>query len=133
MVTVINPNEVEARALTGIDVADDLGARAAAGQFLAWGCEAAALKLGARGAFLATTSTAQTVPAIPVQAVDTTAAGDAFAGALAVALSEGVDLLTAVQFANAAGAFSVTRMGAQPSLPQRNDVVALMRAHGLSR
>jgi ribokinase len=132
MVTVINPNEVEARALTGIAVADDRSAHAAAGQFLAWGCEAAVLKLGARGAFLATASTERVVPAIPVQAVDTTAAGDAFAGALAVVLAEGADLLTAVGFANAAGALSVTRLGAQPSLPRRDDVVALLRAHGLS-
>lgn len=132
MVTVINPNEVEAKALTGIAVTDDRSAHAAAEQFLAWGCEAAVLKLGARGAFLATASTEQAVQAIPLQAVDTTAAGDAFAGALAVALAEGASLQSAVRFANAAGALSVTRMGAQTSLPRRDDVVALLRAHGLS-
>ncbi len=130
MVTVINPNEVEARALTGSTVADDLGARAAAEQFLAWGSEAAVLKLGARGAFLAAASAEQVVPGIPVEAVDTTAAGDVFAAALAVAIAEGTNLLAAVRFANTAGALSVTRMGAQPSLPRRDEVAAMLRTEG---
>ncbi len=130
--SVINPNEVEARVLSGIAASDDQGAAASAGWFLALGCQAVVLKLGERGAFLASASIRESISGIPVKAVDTTAAGDAFAGALAVALAEGKDLPAAVRFANAAGALSVTRMGAQPSLPTRDDVTALARSRGLT-
>ncbi len=131
-VSVINPNEVEAKVLTGIPVSDERRADSAARRLLGLGCEAAVIKLGARGAFLATASTSEYIPGIAVTALDTTAAGDAFAGALAVALAEGTDLPAAVQFANAAGAVSVTRMGAQPSMPTRDEVLALARSRGLA-
>jgi len=132
LVDVINPNEVEARALTGIDAADERGARAAAEQLLALGCRTAVVKLGARGAFVASGALRRLLPAVPVEAVDTTAAGDAFAGALAVALAEGADLVTAVRLANVAGAVAVTRMGAQPSMPTRAEVEAFARARGIA-
>jgi ribokinase len=82
------------------------------------------LTLGSRGAYIVAGHAAQAewVPAYPVQAVDTTAAGDCFIGALAVALSEGKSLRAATGFASAAAALSVTRMGAQPSMPARNEV-----------
>ncbi|MDQ7840393.1 MAG: ribokinase [bacterium] len=128
---VINPNEVEARALTGIAVANDQGAAAAADRLLELGCQAAVIKRGVQGAFLAVDATREAVPGIPVKAVDSTAAGDAFAGALAVALAEGRSLAEAVRFANAAGAMSVTRMGAQPSMPRREELLEFARSRGL--
>ncbi|HET6946370.1 MAG TPA: ribokinase [bacterium] len=137
LVDVINPNEVEAKVLTGISVQDEQGARAAAERLLAMGCRAAVIKLGPRGAFVAGALTAgdttrQTVPGIPVDAVDTTAAGDAFAGALGVAVANGRAILDAVRLANVVGAISVTRMGAQPSMPTRIDVDAFARARGIA-
>jgi len=128
LVDVINPNEVEAKVLTGTNVADERGARDAAERLLAMGCRSAVIKLGARGAFVADGDTRAAVPGIHVDAVDTTAAGDAFAGALAVALGEGRPVMEAVRFANVAGAISVTRMGAQPSMPRRAEVVEFAAA-----
>lgn len=127
MVDVINPNEIEAKALTGIAAVDDRSAREAAERLLEMGCRTAVIKLGARGAYAATEGLRLHVPGIPVNAVDATAAGDAFAGALAVALAEDRSLPDAVHFANAAAAISVTRMGAQPSLPRRAEVDGLVR------
>ena len=85
------------------------------------------LTLGARGAYVAGDGRARTlVPGFAVEAVDTTAAGDVHCGALAVALVEGRPLLEAVRFANAAAALSVTKLGAQPSAPKREDIEALL-------
>src|SRR5919108_637088 len=81
--------------------------------------------LGERGALLADGAGADLIPSFPVRAVDTTAAGDAFCGALAVALAEGRPLRDAVRFACAAGALAVTVMGAGPSLPRRRDIERL--------
>ncbi|MDR7402183.1 MAG: ribokinase [Armatimonadota bacterium] len=131
LLTVINPNEVEARALTGVDPADADGARRAADTLLARGCRAAVIKLGERGSYVAADGVRELAPAVPVQAVDTTAAGDAFAAALAVALAEGRDLRGAVRFATVAAAVSVTRAGAQPSMPRREEVLALAREAGV--
>ncbi|MDR7436940.1 MAG: ribokinase [Armatimonadota bacterium] len=131
LLTVINPNEVEARALTGVDPADADGARRAADTLLARGCRAAVIKLGERGSYVAAEGVRELAPAVPVQAVDTTAAGDAFAAALAVALAEGRDLRGAVRFATVAAAVSVTRAGAQPSMPRREEVLALAREAGV--
>lgn len=129
LVDVINPNETEARALTGVSVADEQKAGRAAGSLLAQGARAVVIKLGSRGAFVHDGGSTGMVPGIRVDAVDATAAGDAFAGALAVRLAEGYDLVAAVHFANAAGALSVTRRGAQPSMPHRSEVDAFARAH----
>jgi ribokinase len=128
LIDVINPNEIEARALTGVTVADAQAAGDAAAHLLAQGVRAVVIKLGARGAFVNDGRRATVVPGIPVDALDTTAAGDAFAGALAVGLAEGKDLIDAVDFANAAGALSVTRRGAQPSMPFRAEVDAFAHA-----
>jgi ribokinase len=80
------------------------------------------ITLGVHGAFLATSDIHRLIPGFQVQAVDTTAAGDVFSGSLAVALSEGKALADAVRFANAAAALSVTKMGAQPSIPRRKEI-----------
>lgn len=129
-VYLVNPNEVEAKLLTGITITDERDAARAAESFLSKGCEVAVIKLGERGAFLASDSNRQLMPAVPVNAVDSTAAGDAFAGALAVALAEGNALDAAVRFANATAALSVTRMGAQPSMPRRDEVNAFANGRG---
>ncbi len=130
-VSVINPNEVEAKFLTGVPIADEQTAGRAARWFLAAGCTAAVIKLGARGAVLATEQTTEAIPGVVVEAVDTTAAGDAFAGALAVALAEGRPMAAAVRFANTVGALKVTRMGAQPSMPTREEVSRFAGLRGL--
>ena len=122
LVSILTPNETEAELLTGIKVTDDTSAAQAADKLLAKGVQAVILTLGARGAFVATKESKQLVPGFKVKAVDTTAAGDVFNGALAVALSEGRSLLEAARFASAAGAISVTRLGAQPSAPMRKEI-----------
>ncbi|HEV8340568.1 MAG TPA: ribokinase [bacterium] len=124
-VSLINPNEGEAQRLTGIDVDDEAGVRAAAEILLARGSGGVVIKLGEKGAFVAAGGTREMVEGVKVQAVDTTAAGDAFAAALAVALAEGRDVVAATRFANLVGAMSVTRMGAQASMPTRDEVAAL--------
>jgi ribokinase len=129
-VFILTPNETEAELLTGIRVDDDTAAARAADVLLAKGVQTVILTLGARGAFVATKKGNQLVPGFRVTPVDTTAAGDVFNGALAVALAEDRPLAEAVRFANAAGALSVTKLGAQPSAPQRRDIERLLRARG---
>lgn len=126
-VAVLTPNETEAEILTGIKVRNPASARKAAEVLLARGVGAVVVTLGARGALLATSEGAKLVPGFAVKAVDTTAAGDTFNGALAVALAEGQTLEEAVRFANAAAAISVTRKGAQPSAPARREILRLLR------
>jgi ribokinase len=122
LVSILTPNETEAEILTGIKVTDDVSAAKAADKLLACGVQTVILTLGSRGAFIADASGKELVRGFKVKAVDTTAAGDTFNGALAVALAEGQPLPTAVRFANAAAAISVTRLGAQPSAPARKEI-----------
>ncbi len=119
---IITPNKSEAELLTGIRITDLLTAEQAALQLHQFGVPNVVITLGPRGAYLHTKSVAKLIPAPPVTAVDTTAAGDCFSGALAVALSEGFEIDKAVSFACKAASISVTRMGAQSSLPYRNEV-----------
>lgn len=121
-VSILTPNETEAELLTGIKVDSTATAEEAANKLIGRGVETVILTLGARGAFVATADTRKLVSGFKVEAVDTTAAGDTFNGALAVALAEGQPLDRAVLFANAAGAISVTRIGAQPSTPKREEI-----------
>ena len=121
-VSVLTPNETEAELLTGIAVTDGASAAAAAANLRARGVQTVIITLGARGAVVATDHGGQLVPGFKVKAVDTTAAGDIFTGAFAVALAEGKPLELAVRFANAAAAISVTRLGAQPSAPTRRAI-----------
>lgn len=127
LVTILTPNESEAELLTGIAVHDEESAERAAAALLARGVKTVVMTLGARGALVASSSSRQLVPGFSVSPVDTTAAGDVFNGALAVALGEGRELLDAVRFANAAAAISVTRLGAQPSAPKREQIDAMLR------
>ena len=121
-VSILTPNEHEAELLTGIKVNDESGAARAAEALLRRGVGAVIVTLGARGAFVADSSSRKLVRGFKVKAVDTTAAGDIFNGALAVALAENRELPDAVRFAQAAAAISVTRPGAQPSAPLRAEI-----------
>ena len=121
-VHVLTPNETEAEILTGIAVTDEVSAKRAAEKLLALGLENVIITMGRQGAFLANDQVMTMIPGVEVDAVDTTAAGDSFNGALVVALSEKKSIQKAVVFANAAAALSVTERGAQPSIPGREAV-----------
>lgn len=123
MLYMITPNETEAELLTGIHVIDLYSAEIAARLLLDKGVQIVVVTLGSKGALLVTENSADLIPACSVTAVDTTAAGDCFNGALAVAISEGETLIDAVAFANKAASVSVTRMGAQASAPYRNELI----------
>jgi ribokinase len=125
--TFITPNESEAELLTGIKVKDAASAGKAARGLLGKGVRNVVVTLGSKGALLATAESTQLIPGFKVEPVDTTAAGDVFNGALAVGLCEGKSLAEAVRFANAAGALSVTVMGAQPSAPTRRRIDQMLR------
>ncbi len=124
-VSILTPNETEAELLTGIKVNDDASCGRAADVLLRRGVETVIITLGAQGAFVASSTSKQRVPGFKAKPVDTTAAGDTFNGALAVALAEGKPMIDAVRFANAAGAISVTRIGARSSAPTRKEIEKL--------
>lgn len=121
------PNESETALLTGVEVADLDSAKEAAERLREEGVGTVILTLGDRGAFLSSAKESVHIPGYEVEVVDTTAAGDAFVGGLAVALAQGQNLAEAVRYANAAGALAVTRLGAQPSLPTRQEVEEFMK------
>jgi ribokinase len=125
-VDVITPNETEAETLTGVRVDSPARAGAAADRLLERGASSVIVTLGRRGCYVAEGGRRSLVPAHRVRAVDSTAAGGIFNGALAVALGEGRSLLEAARFACAAAAVSVTRLGAQPSAPHRREIEALL-------
>ncbi|MEO8213687.1 MAG: ribokinase [Myxococcales bacterium] len=124
----LTPNESELSVLTGGAPQATLrrgDAVARARQLIARGARKVLVKMGRQGALLVTETTEQLQPAFPVEAVDTTAAGDAFNAGLAFALARGADQTEAIRYASATAAVSVTRVGAQPSMPSRADVDAL--------
>ena len=125
-VSLLTPNESEAEMLSGIKVRDAREAARAARKLRQRGVKHVILTLGARGAFVSGPEGEALVPGFKVKSVDTTAAGDIFNGALAVGLGEGKPMLEAVRFANAAAAVSVTRLGAQPSAPERREIEAFL-------
>ncbi len=125
-VSILTPNESEAELLTGIQVTDEQSAAQAAQSLHGKGVSSVIVTLGARGALVSAASYTGLVPAFPVTPVDTTAAGDVFNGALAVALSQGRTLRDSVRFAAAAAALSVTKLGAQPSAPARCDIESML-------
>ncbi len=127
-VTYLTPNESEATRLTGIEVTDEPTARAAAEKLIASGVENVIVTLGTQGALVAGAEGAFMVPSHAVEAVDSTAAGDAFNGGLAFALAQGWAIEDAVREAALVGAMSVTRMGAQPSLPTAEELQQFKKA-----
>jgi ribokinase len=128
LVDYLTPNEGEAERLSGTKVSDREAAARAGAALRASGATTVIVTLGAAGAVTCSPDGSLRVPGFAVTAVDTTAAGDAFNGALAVALAEGGELGAAVRFANAAAALACTRRGAQPSLPARDEVERLLRS-----
>jgi ribokinase len=126
-VSILTPNEHEAELLTGIKVTDGDSAAKAADALLGMGVGTVIMTLGKRGAYIATGGLREWMQGFKVKAVDTTAAGDVFNGALAVALGEDLVLSDAVRFAQAAAAISVTRAGAQPSAPSRMEIQRMLR------
>lgn len=123
---VVTPNESEATLLTGIEVTDAASARKAGEWFVERGVGRAVVTLGGQGAVVVDRDGAREYPSFPARAVDTTAAGDAFAGALGAGLAAGIDWEQALQRAMAAGAIAVTIRGASPSLPSAAQVTELI-------
>lgn len=121
-VDVITPNETEAALLTGIEVTDDASASQAAATLKGTGIGTVIITLGAAGVYVSSAEGERRIGGFRVTPVDTTAAGDVFNGAFAVALAEGRLLDEALCFAQAAAALSVTRLGAQPSVPRRDEI-----------
>jgi ribokinase len=127
IVDVLTPNETEAQILTGIEVRDEESARAAAEDLLSTGVKTVIVTMGVQGFLLVDQQKVEFVTARQVEAVDSTAAGDAFTGSLAVGMAQGKSLSDAALFANHVAALSVTRMGAQPSMPTLQEVGDFMR------
>ena len=119
---LITPNQTEVQTLTGVEVADEQSAELAAKALIAKGVSRVVITMGSIGAYLYENGVGEIIPARKVAAVDTTAAGDVYNGALCVALAEGQTLKNALAFATKASAISVTRAGAQPSVPTREEV-----------
>lgn len=126
----LTPNAGEAERLSGVAVGDVAAAAAAAERLLALGPRVVVVTLGERGAVACGPHGRLHAPAVPVTALDTTAAGDAFTAALAVALADGRDLAPSLAFAAAAAALTCTRRGAQASLPAREEVERLLGGRG---
>lgn len=125
LIDLVTPNETEASKLTGLPVKGHRGAEKAAARLREMGCGDVIITLGAQGSLWVGERGAQHFAGFTVRAVDSTAAGDAFNGALAAALAEGKAMDKAIPLANAAGALATTRRGAQESLPDQDAIVEL--------
>ncbi len=124
-IDILIPNETEAEIISGIAVVDEQSAIEAAKKINQMGVGNVIITLGGKGALLFDGNEAQLISGYNVKAVDTTAAGDCFCGAVTIALSEERSLKDAIRFANKAAAISVTRQGAQTSVPYRMEVDAM--------
>lgn len=123
---IVTPNKGEAEILSGIKVTDWASARKAANVIRAKGVEIVVITLGRLGALVCEGDKFYEVESYKVEAIDTTAAGDTFSGALCVAISEGLPIVDAVRFAAKASALTVTKMGAQSSIPFRSELASLV-------
>lgn len=123
-VNILTPNETEAERLCGIPVGSEADAGKACESLHSKGVKKVILTMGEKGAFVSDPGSGITelIPGFKVAATDTTAAGDVFNGALAVAITEGMELRTSIRFAHAAAALSVKKAGAQPSIPTRIEI-----------
>jgi len=122
----LTPNEAEASALTGVRVSGPRDADRAATVLLERGARNVIITLGSQGAFVRTAALSEHVPAVHAGPVlETTGAGDAFNGAFALSLAEGIDVLAATRFACTAAGISVTRLGTSESMPTRQEVETL--------
>ncbi|MEH7223233.1 ribokinase [Bacillus sp. JJ1566] len=131
MIDYLVPNETEIRELTDIEVSDALSAKIASVRLLNKGVRHVFAKLGGKGVVVTNTNRTFQLEGYEVPVVDTTAAGDAFAGALAAALVSGEDLWSATQYANAVGALTVTKSGAQESMPSKIATEDFIRMHAI--
>ncbi|MCG6202215.1 ribokinase [Psychromonas antarctica] len=122
LIDIITPNETEAEQLTGIKVSDMVSAQQAAEQLHSKGIKLVMITLGSQGVWVSENGKGQQIKGFRVKAIDTTAAGDTFNGALLTRLLEGAVLADAIRFAHAAAAITVTGVGAQTSIPHRNAV-----------
>lgn len=130
LVDLITPNQTEAELLTGVAVTDEASARAAATRFHAMGIGSVMITLGAQGVYWSEQGEATLIPGFRVTATDTTAAGDTFNGALLAERLRGASMAEAIRFAHAAAAISVTRFGAQSSIPTLAEVRNFLKEHG---
>lgn len=124
---ILIPNETEVALLSGCDVGTDDGIKQAADKLRQSGVKTIIMTRGSRGSSLITENETVHFPAFPVEPVDTTAAGDAFVSGFAVAYAEGKSFPEAVRYGNAAGALASTKLGAQPSMPGRDDLERLLQ------
>ena len=132
-IDIIMPNETEAALLTNSVVTSLADAKTAAEKLLATGVQSVIITLGASGAVSRTAAECDHMKSFKVAAVDTTAAGDCYAGALAAGMAEGKTLKESMAFAAAAAALSVTKAGAQPSLPWRHEVDEFIMSRGFDQ
>ena len=127
LVDIIKPNETEAETITGIHVTDEASAGKAADILLGKGVKTVIITLGDKGFLLADKDGKEMIGNYQVKAVDSTAAGDAFTGAVAFGIASGKSVKEAAVYANAVAAISVTRLGAQPSMPTKDEVDAFIK------
>lgn len=119
---MVTPNRIEAEMLTGIKIANDANVEKVAEEICAMGVKNVIITLGSKGCLIREEGVSYRIDAFKVEPVDTTAAGDTFNGALCVGLSEGMDLKQAAVMASKASSIAVTRMGAQSSIPYREEL-----------
>ena len=129
LVDIIIPNEIETETLTGLPTKTEDEVLVAGRNLLSKGVETVILTLGDRGSLLLNEDGEKLIPAFDVSVVDTTAAGDSFCGVLAASLANGISINLSVEIANAAGALAVTKLGAEPSLPQRDAIDELLQSN----
>ena len=131
-VDIFIPNQTEAEQMCGVAVTDVASAREAAKKLRSFGPSSVIITMGEQGAFLQTNEVSELIPTFPVKAIDTTAAGDAFCGALAAAIARGESIHAAVRWGCAAGALATTKMGAEPSLPTAKEISNLVSSAALA-
>jgi ribokinase len=127
LIDIITPNETEAEILTGEETKTEKGLRSAIGILHSRGVKIVVIKVGARGAWISDGRSAIHVPPFPVAAIDTVAAGDSFNAGLAFALGRNQGLVESARFANAAGALSTTKEGAQSAMPSLREVERFLK------
>jgi ribokinase len=132
LVDVLTPNQSEARVLTGRSPDAVIEPEKLARELIRSGAKQVIMTLGERGALIVTSSSSTHVPAVPMSAIDTTGAGDAFNAGLATALASGASLEAAVQFAVVTGGLAVTKEGVIPSLPSCDEVGDFYRKNGMT-
>ncbi|MNZ34827.1 Ribokinase [compost metagenome] len=128
LVDLITPNQTEAELLTGVKVSDEASAAQASARFHQMGIADVMITLGSQGVYCSNAKQQALIPGFRVEAVDTTAAGDTFNGALLAAELAGADFHSAVRFAHGAAALSVTRFGAQSSIPGKQEVDTFLQS-----